>query len=100
MLMQQQQQHRSSIRSLLQAPRKIGNDGSVPLTPLLLLHVILVLCVLIARCCCRLPVELRGALRQQLEEPDVQQDVQCLLQPLQLRAAGHRPGDTPPLPLL
>ena len=94
--MQVQQQ---SIRSLLQSPPKIGND-SVPLTPLLLLHVILVLCVLIARCCCRLPVELRGALRQQLEEPDVQQDVQRLLQPLQLRAAGHRPGDTPPLPLL
>jgi len=50
--------------------------------------------------CCRLPVKLHGALRQKLEEQDVQQDVQRLLQPLQLRAAGHRPGDTPPLPLL
>jgi hypothetical protein len=48
----------------------------------------------------RLPVELPGALRQKLEEQDVQQDVQRLLQPLQLRAAGNRPGDTPPLPLL
>jgi hypothetical protein len=28
----------------------------------------------------------------------VQQDVQRLLQPLQLRAAGNRPGHTPPLP--
>lgn len=39
-------------------------------------------------------------MRQQLEERDVQQDVQRLLQPLQLRAAGHRPGHAPPLPLL
>ena len=61
--------------------------------------VILTSSLLIDRCC-RLPVELRGALRRQLEEEDMQQDVQCLLQPLQLRAAGHRPGDTPPLPLL
>jgi len=44
--------------------------------------------------CCRLPVKLHGALRQKLEEQDVQQDVQRLLQPLQLRPARHRPGET------
>jgi hypothetical protein len=35
-----------------------------------------------------------------LEQRDVPQDVQHLLQQVQLRAAGDRPGHSPPLPLL
>lgn len=48
----------------------------------------------------RLPGDVLGAMRQQLEEGDVQQDVQRLLQPMQLRSPGKWAGHPPPLPLL